>query len=470
MALVRDMATRQRGETAAKRRVGAAFSGQSAILVFLSTMLFSAPTHAQAPSNDLSYTRHPNFRIPFQTDQQAARLKQVHLYVSTDQGKSWHPADSVGPERQHFDFQAKNDGIYWFSVRTVDMDGRAYPLTMETARPGLKVCVDTQPPTVALRPLLSRDGQVGVEWEIRDENLDPSSVHLDYRLPGSADWLPLRYDTPAAGQHFWRPATNGALEVQLRARDKAENIGSAKITLNGTGQDQRPGDNRTLADSVSPRVFGLPAPGDPSVRLVNSKRISLNYELKEVGPSGVSNVELWYTKDGRNWQKYGDDTEHKPPFVFNVHDEGVYGFTLVVRSGVGLGGRPPQVGETPQVWVEVDLTKPIVRLLGADVSRDPENKTMTIQWSASDKNLGKQPITISFAEQADGPWTPIAGKVENTGKYVWQMPASVPYKLLIRVEAIDRAGNIGVAETPTPVIVDLAQPKGVIVDVAPANK
>jgi hypothetical protein len=35
------------------------------------------------------------------------------------------------------------------------------------------------------------------------------------------------------------------------------------------------------------------------------------------------------------------------------------------------------------------------------------------------------------------------------------------------VEATDRAGNIGSADTSAPVIVDLAQPKGVILNVEP---
>jgi hypothetical protein len=49
------------------------------------------------------------------------------------------------------------------------------------------------------------------------------------------------------------------------------------------------------------------------------------------------------------------------------------------------------------------------------------------------------------------------------------MPQEVPYQFLVRVEAADRAGNIGTDETVKAVAVDLALPKGVILEVAPAK-
>jgi hypothetical protein len=260
------------------------------------------------------------------------------------------------------------------------------------------------------------------------------------------------------------------LEVRLRARDRADNWNESKaiVTPAGSGGTLPNYQDRPVSADTAPA-----RPPEAAVRLVNSKRISLNYEIKDKGPSGVSAVELWYTQDlaGRNWQKYREETDNpKPPFVVEITGEGLYGFTLVVRSGVGLGDRPPQVGDAPQVWVEVDLTKPVVRVGSIDVGRGPDTGRLTINWTATDKNLARQPITLSYAEQAAGPWKTIAATLENTGRYVWQMPADVPYRFLARVEAIDRAGNVGVDETPKPVIVDLSQPKGVIINVEPVTK
>jgi hypothetical protein len=421
------------------------------------------PAAAQGPSGDTTYTRFSVFRIPFQTESGERRLQEVQLYVSTDLGKTWQSVVKSAPDQRYFDFRAQHDGIFWFAVRTIDLEGRAFPVSMDGARPGLKVFVDTQPPVVRLRGLPSRDGEVGVEWEIKDDNLDPVGARLEYRVAGSNDWIPLAGDVAATGQRYWKPATNGTIEVRLRARDRADNWSEEKTNLSQGG----------LTGSVATNPQPEPTTAKSSesgIRLVNSKRIGLNYEIKDKGPSGVSVVELWYTQDagGRAWQKYREETgDPHPPFIVEVNGEGLYGFTLIVRSGVGLGERPPQVGDQPQVWVEVDLTKPIVRLGSVDVGRGPDAGRLTITWTATDKNLGRQPITLSYAEQAGGPWTPIAANIENTGRYIWQMPSGVPYRFHVRVEATDRAGNSASAETATPVIVDLAQPKGVILNVDP---
>ena len=102
-------------------------------------------------------------------------------------------------------------------------------------------------------------------------------------------------------------------------------------------------------------------------KFVNSKQISLSYDLKDVGPSGVSAIELWYTLyQGRAWNKLTEyPTDKNAPegpkkLTFEVQDEGIYGITLVAKSGVGLGDQPPKVGDRPQFWIEVDLTKPVV--------------------------------------------------------------------------------------------------------------
>jgi hypothetical protein len=426
-------------------------------------MIIASIARADGFSSDINYSRFSVFRIPFQTETSERRLRQVQLYVSTDQGQTWQPANTATPDQRYFDFRAMRDGLYWFAVRTLDSEGKPYPASMEGVKPGLKVIVDTQAPQIHVRELPPRDGEVGVEWEVRDDNLDPVSLRLDYHLPGGLEWLPVAADLPTIGQRYWRPGTNGALEVRLRARDKADNWSEDKVNVSASGQVGRPASNGSF-ESSGTRM------GDPTVRIVNSTRIGLNYEIKDKGPSGISAVELWYTQDvaGRNWQKYREESgpDVHPPFMIEVSGEGLYGFTLVVRSGVGLADRPPQVGDQPQVWVEVDLTKPVVHVGNVEVGRGPDLGRLTINWTATDKNLGKQPITLSYAEQTAGPWTPIASNIENTGRYVWQMPsAGMPYKFIVRVEAVDKAGNTGVAETANSVIVDLSQPKGVILGV-----
>src|SRR5205823_13601953 len=92
---------------------------------------------------------------------------------------------------------------------------------------------------------------------------------------------------------------------------------------------------------VAPVEPPTPRPAAAAVRMVNSKRVSLNYEIKDVGPSGISAVELWYTQDGKRWEKFDTANQPRPPLVIEVKDDALYGFTLVARNGIGLGKRPP---------------------------------------------------------------------------------------------------------------------------------
>lgn len=210
-------------------------------------------------------------------------------------------------------------------------------------------------------------------------------------------------------------------------------------------------------------------PNGPAVRMVNTKRIVLNYEVKDVGPSGVSTVDLWFTRDGQSWQKEAN-VRTGPPAVTEVAEEGMYGFTLLAKSGLGLGKKPPSRGDLPQVWVEVDLSKPHVSLADVKHGLGPKAREVTIGWSATDRNLARRPITLAYAERAEGPWVPLAANIENTGRYVWNLPASAPVSFFVRVEAADLVGNVGSAQTPRPIVIDMSQPSISILDVSPADR
>jgi hypothetical protein len=436
---------------------------------------------AQEAVSDVIYSRFQHFRIPFQAGPGEQRLKQLQLFFSTDQGRTWQQGAIAPPEQHHFRFISERDGLYWFTVQTLDQEGHYYPSNLENAQPSLKVIVDTQPPIVTLQALPPRGNQLGVAWEIRDDNVDtalPDALKLEYRGAGGAAWLSIPRNAGAA-QVYWTPEAGGIVEVRLRARDRAGNWGEAITTCGGSSVGTGgaapaalPDNPRDNDSTITAPAYG--APVDPDRRLVNSKRIRLNYELKEVGPSGISTIELWYTQDGRGWYRYplpkNGDEGARPPLVFEVNSEGVYGFTLVAKSGVGLSDRPPQVGDRPQIWVEVDLTKPLVRLQNVEVGQGAEKGKLMISWTAQDKNLAREPITLSYAEQAGGPWTPIVERLPNSGRYVWTMPERVPYQFLVRVQAGDLAGNIGEAVTPNLVKVDLALPKVRILQVEPAGR
>jgi hypothetical protein len=491
----------------------------------------SDPAFGQAPSGVI-YSRDRSFRIPYKVDPvQQSRLKEVQLHVSTDRGGTWRHYTSGPPASEFFTFTSQSDGEHWFAVRTVDFEGRFDPPTLTGAAPGLVVAVDTTAPHVELRGLSLPGDEAGVEWNLHDENLDLSTLRVEFRVGGS-DWFPIRVDAARSGQSKFRPGVRGQMEIRLRVLDKAGNEGLQQIVLAPTGGASGPpltaGATPAFQASAagptspaySPTDFGVPpppnfhstfepAPGAPAstpihptapgapqtgrlvppgtsaapaaptanlprtpAQLVNSLRFEINYEVDEVGKSGVSSVALFWTYDGAVWNYHGDDEDRRSPFLVEVDGEGVFGFKLIARSGAGLGEDPPRPGDPADVWVEVDITPPKIDLPPPQPGRGPSNGLLDIEWRMTEKNPAAKPITLLYSETASGPWIPIAENLENTGRYQWRMPTdeSFPYKFFVRIEGRDRAGNVGRAETPTPVVVDLIKPRLRIVRVEPSGR
>jgi hypothetical protein len=236
-----------------------------------------------------------------------------------------------------------------------------------------------------------------------------------------------------------------------------------------------PASTPTPAAATQPSPKSLPsevaavdvAPGtstqQPRFCMVNHRLVLLSYEFKDVGPSGVSGVEVYFTRDGKGWRKF-EGTQNENP-VWVELEEGIYGIYLLARTGLGGGREAPTEGDQPQIWIQVDLTKPTVFLSGVHVTNG--SHTVEINWTARDDNFGRKPITLSYAESASGPWMPIAAGIENTGAYTWQVPASTPSSIYVRVEATDLAGNVDSSTTPSPVKIDLSQPSVTNVQLKP---
>jgi hypothetical protein len=205
------------------------------------------------------------------------------------------------------------------------------------------------------------------------------------------------------------------------------------------------------------------APSVPNVQLVKKKEVSFEYEVTNMGPSGLGKVELWMTQDeGRTWRFYAEDPDLKSPLTVDLPGEGIYGFTLVVKSRAGLGRRPPIPGETPEMRVEVDVTPPIAKLWPPQ--QEPSRRdALVMTWEVSDRNLDPNPITLEWAERPSGPWEVIGAKgLPNTGRYVWEnLPKNLPSAgmVYLRLTAVDLAGNVAVAETAKPVLFDLNEPQ-----------
>ncbi len=215
-------------------------------------------------------------------------------------------------------------------------------------------------------------------------------------------------------------------------------------------------------------VRGMP-PGERPY-MVNSRNFALEYEVESVGPSGVAKVEIWGTRDGgRTWQSFGIKPREPGPVKVSVPEEGLYGFRITVQDGNGVSSKPPKSGDLPELWVGVDITKPVAKLTAIDLGSGDHAGELLIRWETSDALLATRPITLLFSERPDGPWSAIAAGLENTGFYSWRFDNRVPDSIYLRLDVRDEAGNIGQFQTAQPVSLAPNRPEGHLRSVRPMD-
>lgn len=205
-------------------------------------------------------------------------------------------------------------------------------------------------------------------------------------------------------------------------------------------------------------------------RVVKSRQFEIDYRVDDIGPSGVSTIELFVTQDeGNKWYRYGVDEDRISPFVVDVPADGVYGFSMRAVSGAGQSDDPPQPGSSPDVVIVVDSSPPVVQLFPLRQGQGANSNRILITWQVADQKLADRPIALSYSTHPQGPWQQITGWEPNDGEYIWQVGTDVPPKIFVRIVARDAAGNMARVDTPQPVLVDLAKPTARIVDVGAAR-
>jgi hypothetical protein len=201
--------------------------------------------------------------------------------------------------------------------------------------------------------------------------------------------------------------------------------------------------------------------------MINHTHVCLEYRIEDEGQSGIGKVEVWITRDGgKSWDVLCGDPHHKSPVEFDLPGEGLYGIRLLVTNGRGFSADPPKPGDSPEYVIEVDTTRPRAELLSVKMGPASESACIDICWEASDKNFGSGPIDLYYGTTPQGPWTPMAKGVANTGSYRWFLPRGIGREAYVRLVATDMAGNSARCETEKPISLDdMSRPHATIVGV-----
>ncbi len=194
-----------------------------------------------------------------------------------------------------------------------------------------------------------------------------------------------------------------------------------------------------------------------------SRAFSLDYSVEALGGNSLADVELWGTEDGgREWQKWGSDPDRLSPFDVQVGNDGMFGFRMVIVGSNGIVSNRPREGDAADVWINVDTSLPTVKITRAVYGEGPEDGLLVIDYHCEDGHLVDRPMALSYSERADGPWTEIATGLANTGLYLWKAAPNLPDKIYLKIDGVDKAGNIGTHRLDLPIDIRGLSPRGVI--------
>jgi hypothetical protein len=534
-----------------------------------------APMIAGLPAGvDVSNSRLHKLDIEY-TAEQKKSIKYIELIVSKDQGQTWSTVDAVSPDKDHLNFQAKDDGLYYLNIVIVFKDGKRDPASPALDNRAIKMLVDSTVPVVRMNAV--RQGEdIAVEWVIEDQYINDAATQVQYKSTANSlgEWVTVPPGNLSKNSTRFRPTVGGPLWVRVVAADFAGNPGEAKKEVLGgtmppvnpiattayspeTPAPMIPSGNSAPSNMVMPAPISVPMnlapvptnPGSPlplvpaanqgwssastgpttpvtpapmpviptttpvetgpaaigssqdhastasnvapsfipaNVQVIRSPDFDLKYAVENTGPSGISRVDLYVTRDeGRSWVKWSTHDGKESPLKvklsrgFDSNKEGDYGLKLVPISGVGLGDDVPTAGTPPDLRVRVDTIPPMIRIFPHTVAPNAVN-AVVLNWEARDQNFGANPISIDWSESLTGPWRSVQeGEImpagvssanrglPNTGSYTWTLPRNLPtHRVYLRISAVDAAGNPSQAVTREPITVDLMKPKARIVTIS----
>jgi hypothetical protein len=287
------------------------------------------------------------------------------------------------------------------------------------------------------------------------------------------------------------PVAPNATLPALSTVDAARNDYSPAPPINSSNSTTQPALNTVAA---TPSVPNNPTGAQlPAAQIINVWKFDLGYDIEGKGASDVSRAELWVTRDeGKTWIRWAVSDKADGKFPVNLERidnranptiEGMYGFKIVLVSGAGLTKGAPISGEIPEIRIDVDTTAPVLKLF--EPIPDPNQpNTLILKWHAVDRNMSADPISIEWAESAEGPWYSVhaekseeeasatgiplgtAKRLANTGSYGWKLPKNFPHaKVYLRISARDTAGNLAEIKTKEPVLIDMSRPSAKIVGI-----
>ena len=177
----------------------------------------------------------------------------------------------------------------------------------------------------------------------------------------------------------------------------------------------------------------------------------------------VRTRELWYrSNDGKAWgawQKHGIQFDKDTPITW-APPEGHWQVYLRKILTSGLASDVPTEATKAKGEFIIDRTAPTVAIkFPAAKAKLRGGERYAVTWDAQDAHLRGTPVTITWSRDGKGSWETVAERIANSGSFDWTVPRDMTISGVLRIEAADKATNVGAAEV-SGILVDSIKPKG----------
>jgi hypothetical protein len=233
-----------------------------------------SPTNSAASPQAAQIVRyHLNkhtIQLPIQLDEQFRPiLSEIHLYVKESPTAPWALSGKAPPSQTSFTFKAPRDGEYYFTMVTVDREGRCAPQDVSKEQPAMAIVVDTQAPQTDVVLLGTPPEGHLIQCDVRDAHLDASRTRVQYQTADKAfrdlEAMPNRpnvYCIPAQA--------NITGMIRVTAADQAGNLATRECSLT-----QLPMATTKVASTPMPAATPTPAAtmpeSDPKTSVVTAQ-------------------------------------------------------------------------------------------------------------------------------------------------------------------------------------------------------
>jgi RNA polymerase sigma factor (sigma-70 family) len=213
------------------------FTGPKTMTVFVSAaaegkvhefrLAVSAATFGQVDPN-VVYTNQRELRIPVNVQMESG-LRELLLFASWDQGRTYDQVATAAPDAREFVFKAPHDGTCWLKVAAVDREGKREPKDVRQGPVSQKLIIDTVRPQVRVFTAQRQGDDVLLEWAIEEEHLDPEGIRLEYQSKDDA-WFTIPAKLGSA-RRARQTCTAGLSRFRLTVKDKAGNQTVATLVI-----------------------------------------------------------------------------------------------------------------------------------------------------------------------------------------------------------------------------------------------